>query len=94
MYIIHDSGILLYEHNFIKEKDKLGERNVSADLKAGGIIGIKTILKEIVQMMLRESYFRYALRDDDEAFSREKMAEEVYNHYQSGYDEYRIRFYP
>ena len=49
MYIIHDSGILLYEHNFIKEKDEFGEKNVSADLKAGGIIGIKTILKEIVQ---------------------------------------------
>ena len=34
-------------------------------------------------MMLRESYFRYAVRDDDEAFSREKMAKEVYNFYQS-----------
>ncbi len=47
--------------------------------------------KEIVQMMLRESYFRYAMRDDDEAAGREKMAREVYDHYQSLYrDENRI----
>ena len=47
--------------------------------------------KEIVTMMLRESYFRYAVRDDDEAFGREKMAREVYDHYQSAYsDENRI----
>lgn len=37
--------------------------------------------KEIVQMMLRESYFRYAVHDDDEAFGREKMAKEIYDHY-------------
>ena len=47
--------------------------------------------KEIIQMLLRESYFRYALRDDDEAASREKMAKEVYDHYQAEYsDENRI----
>ena len=47
-------------------------------------IGI-TNAKEIIGMMLRESYFRYALHDDDEAFGREKMAEEVHKHYQSVY---------
>jgi len=47
-------------------------------------IGI-TNAKEIIGMMLRESYFRYALHDDDEAFGREKMAEEVHRHYQSVY---------
>jgi len=41
--------------------------------------------KKIVHMLLRESYFRYAVRDDDEAFGREKMAKEVYDHYQSTY---------
>jgi len=47
--------------------------------------------KEIVQMMLQESYFRYAVRDDDESYAREKMAEEVHRHYQSAYlDENRI----
>jgi hypothetical protein len=47
--------------------------------------------KEIVEMMLRESYFRYAMHDDDEAFGREKMAKEVHDHYQSAYsDENRI----
>ena len=44
-----------------------------------------TNAKEIITMMLRESYFRYALHDDEEAFGREKMAEEVYKHYQSVY---------
>ncbi|TSA55147.1 MAG: hypothetical protein D4R45_02940, partial [Planctomycetaceae bacterium] len=33
---------------------------------------------EMVQMMLQEAYFRYAVRDDDESFGREKMAEEIY----------------
>jgi hypothetical protein len=47
--------------------------------------------KEIVEMMLQESYFRYAMHDDDEAFGREKMAKEVYDHYQSPrIDENRI----
>ena len=47
--------------------------------------------KEIVQMMLRESYFRFAIREDDEAFGLEKMAREAYYHYQSAYlDENRI----
>lgn len=46
---------------------------------------------EIIQMMLMESYFRYAMRDDDEAFGREKMAKEVHEYYQSKYlDENRI----
>ena len=47
--------------------------------------------KEIVEMMLRESYFRYAIRDDDEAASLERMAKEVYDHYRDAYrDENRI----
>ena len=47
--------------------------------------------RKIVQMLLRESYFRYAVRDDDEAFGREKMAEDVYKHYRARYsDENRI----
>ncbi len=47
--------------------------------------------QEMIQMMLQESYFRYAIRDDDEAFGREKMAKEIYDHYQSSYkDENRI----
>jgi len=47
--------------------------------------------KEIVAMMLRESYFRYAVHDDDEAFGREKIAKEAYDHYNSAYsNEQRI----
>jgi hypothetical protein len=37
--------------------------------------------REIIQMLLREAYLRYALHDDNEAFGREKMAQEVYDHY-------------
>jgi hypothetical protein len=47
--------------------------------------------KELVVLMLRESYFRYAMHDDDEAFGREKMAQEAYDHYMSPrIDENRI----
>ncbi len=47
--------------------------------------------KELVIMMLREGYFYYAMRDDDQAFAREEMAEEVYDIYRGLYpDEHRI----
>ncbi len=47
--------------------------------------------KEQVLLPLREGYFLYAIRDDDEAFGREKMAQEVYDSYRSQYsDENRI----
>ncbi len=39
--------------------------------------------REIIIMMLREAYFRYSIRDDDEAAGREKMAQEVYDYYHS-----------
>ena len=38
---------------------------------------------EIIQMLLQEAYFRYAMHDDNEAFGREKMAEEVYENYKA-----------
>jgi hypothetical protein len=43
--------------------------------------------KEIILTMLRESYYLYAIYDDDAAFGREKMAEEVYDYYQKKYDD-------
>ncbi len=47
--------------------------------------------KEAVILQLREAYFRYAVRDDERAYYREKWAKEIYNHYQSSYrDENRI----
>jgi len=47
--------------------------------------------KEMISMMLMESYYLYAIRDDDSSFNREQMAEQVYNYYQSKYsDENRI----
>lgn len=36
---------------------------------------------EIITLMLHEGYARYAVHDDDEAYGREKMAQEVYEHY-------------
>jgi hypothetical protein len=41
---------------------------------------------EIITLMLQETYYRYAVHDDDEAFGREKMAREVYDHYQKQYE--------
>ncbi len=38
--------------------------------------------REIVLNMLRESYFRYAVGDDEQAFGNEQMAREVYDRYQ------------
>ena len=46
---------------------------------------------EQIAAMLSESYFRYALRDDDEAAGREQLAEEVWQIYLKEYpDEQRI----
>ena len=47
--------------------------------------------KEMIVAILREAYFRLAMRDDDEAAGRESLAREIWNHYQSKYrDENRI----
>ena len=46
---------------------------------------------DTIMPMLRESYFRYALRDDDASYAIEKMAEDVYNVYTKQYgDEARL----
>ena len=53
-------------------------------------IGIFDATEQIIAL-LRESYFRYALRDDDAAAGSEKLAQEVWDRYQSEYiDEHRI----
>ena len=47
--------------------------------------------KEQVVFLLRESHLLYAIRDDNQAYGREKLAEDIYNHYQNKYrDENRI----
>lgn len=46
---------------------------------------------EMISAMLTEAYFRYAVRDDEEAAGREGMAKEIWDYYQSKYsDENRI----
>jgi hypothetical protein len=50
-----------------------------------------TDASEMIVAMLNEAYFRYAMRDDDEAAGRESMAKEIWDYYQSKYpDEQRI----
>ncbi len=44
LYIIHKSGILIYDYNFSVVKNE-----VESDLISGGIIGLLSVLKEIVQ---------------------------------------------
>ena len=47
---------------------------------------------DVIMPMLREAYFRYALRDDDASYALEKMAEDVYNVYTKQYgDEARLQ---
>ncbi len=43
--------------------------------------------REMIEMLLRESYFRYAVHDDDQAYSREKMAKEIHTTYQKARDD-------
>jgi hypothetical protein len=42
---------------------------------------------ELIIMALREAYFRFAVHDDDEAYGREKWAEEVFTIYQVKYSD-------
>jgi hypothetical protein len=57
-------------------------------------LGIFDAQEQIIAL-LREAYFRFALRDDDEAFGREKLADQVWNYYQQKYeDEDRIDLPP
>jgi hypothetical protein len=57
------------------------------ELKALGIFNAQ----ESIQMILRESYFRFTMRDDDQAAALESLAMQVYEHYQRSYsDEERI----
>ncbi len=53
------------------------KKRLEEEIKTLGIFNAR----EIIQMLLREAYFRYAVHDDNEAFAREKMAEEAYKIY-------------
>jgi len=47
--------------------------------------------KEQVILLLRESFFLYAIRDDETSYGRENLAKEIHSHYQKKYlDENRI----
>ena len=51
---------------------------------------------ETVQLMLRDAYFYYAMREDDEAYGREKMAAEVHDRCNAIYkgEEHRVSLPP
>ncbi|MBW8002466.1 MAG: hypothetical protein FVQ80_10660 [Planctomycetes bacterium] len=56
-----------------------------------GSLGIHDA-QQIIQSLLQEAYFRYAMRDDNECFGREQMAKEVYENYAAEFsDEERVR---
>ncbi len=44
-------------------------------------------VRELLVMLLRESYFYYAMRQDDDAFGREKLAREIYEYYHKEFSE-------
>lgn len=74
-------------------KEYPGDRDVNMPLadyaRARLIEELKDIgindAREIITLMLQEGYYRYAVGDDDEAFGREKMAQDVYDYYQRQY---------
>jgi hypothetical protein len=45
--------------------------------------------RQIVHLLLQQSYLLYAIRDDAGAFGTENLAKEVYDYYQSPEDQYR-----
>lgn len=59
------------------------KKRLEEEIKTLGIFNAR----EIIQMLLREAYFRYAVHDDDAAFAREKMAEEAYQIYKDKFPE-------
>lgn len=51
--------------------------------------------REMVQMILMESFFMYAMGEDDQAYNKEQIAAQVHNYYQtSSTDENRINLPP
>jgi hypothetical protein len=68
----------------------VGERFIE-ELKTLHILNAR----ELVVTLLRESYFYYAMRDDNEAASREKLARQVYDFYMGPMeDQWRIDLPP
>ncbi len=47
--------------------------------------------QEMISMMLRESYYLYAIRDDDGSFNSEKLAEQVWDYYMVKHDDPEFR---
>ncbi|MDD5459080.1 MAG: hypothetical protein PHF37_06790 [Phycisphaerae bacterium] len=72
------SLIVFAKSRFIEEAKSIGIHDAS----------------EMILMLLREANFRYALRDDETAFSREQMAKEIYDHYNKEFDENRVSLPP
>ncbi|MBL7106515.1 MAG: hypothetical protein ISS77_02760 [Phycisphaerae bacterium] len=75
------------DKRFDKSFDKFIADRLKEELDGIGL----TNAHELVHMRLMESYFRYAVYEDDEAYAIEQIAKQVYNLYQTSYrDENRI----
>lgn len=83
---IYDQLRELYPKDEFKLPLQIFVRNeITEDLRSLEIKGAT----EIIQTVLREAYYRYALHEDNEAFGREKMAREIYDNYQKDYGQGR-----
>jgi hypothetical protein len=54
------------------------------------ILGI-TDVREQIEMMLVDSYYLYAIRQDDDSYGREKMVQEIYAEYKKRYEDAKER---
>ncbi|MHC4693939.1 MAG: hypothetical protein ACYS67_14445, partial [Planctomycetota bacterium] len=59
------------------------KERLKEEIKTLGIFNAR----EIILMLLREAYFRYAVHDDNEAFAREKWAEEAFKIYKEKFSD-------
>ena len=99
------SGHDLYARRIYKELQKLYPRD---EFKVDYIVYVRNRLteevgqlgitdaREMVQLMLREAYFYYAMHEDDEAYKREKIAVEIHKRYSKMFEgeEHRIGLPP
>jgi hypothetical protein len=63
--------------------DVFVENKLKEDIES---LGINTV-RPIIQYYLQEAYFRYAMRDDNQAARNEAVAQKVYDYYQKLYPE-------
>ena len=97
MNMLRDSVLMFYQAGHLRQAEKLYNELRTLypkdDFKVPLVVFARKKMKEelsamvindtkqMIGMLLSESYFRYSLRDDDEAFNREKWVLEIYKQY-------------